>query len=100
MTTVSSEQIQIMPGVCGGKPHIAGHRIRVQDVVIWYEHQGMPPNEIVSHYPSITLADVHTALAYDYDHLEEIQQQIRESAEFASRLAAETPSILLISSPL
>jgi len=94
MTAVSSEHIQITPGVCGGKPHIAGHRIRVQEVVIWYEHQGMAPDEIVYHYPSITLADVHAALAYYYDHLEEIQRQIRESEEFASRLASETPSIL------
>ena len=30
MTTISSEHIQITPGVCGGKPRIAGHRIRVQ----------------------------------------------------------------------
>jgi uncharacterized protein (DUF433 family) len=94
MTVVSSEHIQITPGVCGGKPRIAGHRIRVQDVVIWYEHQGMSPDEIVYHYPSITLADVHAALAYYYDHLEEIRQQIRESEAFASRLASETPSVL------
>jgi len=24
------------PGVCGGKPRIAGHRIRVQDIAIEY----------------------------------------------------------------
>jgi uncharacterized protein (DUF433 family) len=94
MTAVSSEHIQITPGVCGGKPRIADHRIRVQDVVIWYEHQGMSPDEIVYHHPSITLADVHAALAYYYDNLEEIRQQIRESEEFASRLASETPSVL------
>ena len=94
MTTISSEHIQITPGVCGGKPHIAGHRIRVQDVVAWHEHQGMSPDEIVYHYPSLTLADVHAALAYYYDHLEEIRQQIHESDAFAAKLAAETPSIL------
>jgi uncharacterized protein (DUF433 family) len=94
MTSVSSEHIQITPGVCGGKPRIAGHRIRVQDVVIWYEHQGMSPDEIVYHYPSITLADVHAALAYYYDHLEEIRQQIHESEAFAAKLAAESPSVL------
>lgn len=94
MTAVISEHIQITPGVCGGKPHIAGHRIRVQDVVIWYEHKGLSPDEIVYHYPSITLADVHAALAYYYDHLEEIRQQIHESEAFIATLAAETPSVL------
>jgi uncharacterized protein (DUF433 family) len=94
MATVISEHIQITPNACGGKPHIAGHRIRVQDVVIWYEHLNMSPDDIVYQYPSITLADVHAALAYYYDHLDEIRQDIRESETFASRLAAQTPSIL------
>jgi uncharacterized protein (DUF433 family) len=94
MKSVSVEHIEITPGVCGGKPRIAGHRIRVQDVVIWYESMGMSPDEIVYHYPSITLADVYAALAYYYDHLEEIRQQIRESDDFARELAAKTPSIL------
>lgn len=94
MTAIISEHIQITPGICGGKPRIAGHRIRVQDIVIWYEHLNMPPDEIIYHHPSITLADVHAALAYYYDHLEEIRQQIRESEAFATQMAAETPSIL------
>jgi uncharacterized protein (DUF433 family) len=94
MTTVISEHIQITPSVCGGKPRIAGHRIRVQDIAIWYEHLNMSPDEIIYHYPSITLADVHAALAYYYDHLDEIRQDIRESEAFVSQLAAQTPSIL------
>ncbi|MFM7382528.1 MAG: DUF433 domain-containing protein [Microcystaceae cyanobacterium] len=94
MTPVISEHIQITPGVCGGKPRIAGHRIRVQDVAIWYEQLRMSPDDIVYHYPSITLADVHAALTYYYDHLDEIRQDIRESEAFACQLAAQTPSIL------
>ena len=94
MTAVSAEHIQITPGICGGKPRIAGHRIRVQDVVVWYEHLNMSPDDIVYHYSSITLADVHAALAYYYDHLEEIRQDIRKSEAFANQLATQTPSIL------
>jgi uncharacterized protein (DUF433 family) len=96
MTQVSviSEHIEITPGVCGGKPRIAGHRIRVQDIVIWHEMMGLSPDEIVYHYPSITLADVYAALAYYHDHLEEIRQNIQESEEFAQELAQKTPSLL------
>ncbi|MGB7087309.1 MAG: DUF433 domain-containing protein [Phormidesmis sp.] len=94
MTAVISERIQSTPGICGEKPRIAGHRIRVQGVAIFYEDQGMTPDEIVYHYPSITLFDVHAALAYYYDHVEEIRQQIREGDEFVSQMAAEIPSIL------
>ncbi|MEB3212666.1 MAG: DUF433 domain-containing protein [Leptolyngbyaceae bacterium] len=94
MTTIISDHIQITPGICGGKPRIAGHRIRVQDIVIWYEHLKMSPNEIVYHYPSITLADVHAALAYYYDHFDDIRQDIQASEALGRQMSAKTPSIL------
>jgi uncharacterized protein (DUF433 family) len=51
------------PGTCGGRPRIDGHRITVEDVAIWHERMGMSPEEIVSAYPTITLSEVHAALA-------------------------------------
>ncbi|MBP0017748.1 MAG: DUF433 domain-containing protein [Cyanobacteria bacterium SBLK] len=92
--SVIAEHIEITPGICGGKPRIAGHRIKVQDIAIWHERMGMRPDEIVSHYPSITLADVYAALAYYHDHIEEIRQQIEEGEAFAEELKAKTPSLL------
>ena len=89
-----TKHIEITPGVCGGKPRIAGHRIRVQDIVIWHEMMRMSADEIIYHHPSITLAEVYAALSYYYDNLEEIRQNIRDSEAFAEKLAAETPSIL------
>ena len=94
MTAVISEHIEITPGICGGKPRIAGHRIRVEDVVIWHEQQGLSPDEIVSLHPSITLADVYAALAYYHDHLEEIRQQIQEDEAFALEMKRKTPSLV------
>ncbi|MHB1037813.1 MAG: DUF433 domain-containing protein [Pirellulales bacterium] len=70
--------IEATPGTCGGVPRIAGTRIRVQDVVLWTE-QGLSPDEIVSGYPHLTLADVHAALAYYYDHREQIDRQMSEA---------------------
>jgi uncharacterized protein (DUF433 family) len=89
---VIAEHIEITTGVCGGKPRIAGHRIRVQDVVVWHEQMGMSPDEIVSRYPTITLADVYAALAYYHDNLEKIRQQMRESEAFVQELQAKIPS--------
>lgn len=91
---VISEHIEITPGVCGGKPRIAGHRIKVQDIVIWSEEMGMSPDEILYHYPSITLADIYAALAYYHDRREEIRRQIREDERFAREMQAQTPSLL------
>ena len=91
---IISEHIEITPGVCGGKPRIAGHRIKVQDIVIWHERMGMSPDEIVSQYPTITLADVYAALAYYHDHLQEIRQQSDEDEKFVRELQAKTPSLV------
>ncbi|NJO18949.1 MAG: DUF433 domain-containing protein [Spirulinaceae cyanobacterium RM2_2_10] len=94
MVSVIAEHIEITPGVCGGKPRIAGHRIRVQDVVIWHEQMGLSPDEILYHYPTITLADVYAALAYYHDNRDEIRRQIHASEAFVRDLQAQTPSLL------
>ena len=83
------------PGVCGGRPRIDGHRITVEDVAIWHERMGMSPDEIVSGHPSITLSDVHAALAYYYDHREQIDQAILDGQPFAEELKAKAPASLL-----
>ncbi len=94
MVSIISEHIEITPGVCGGKPRIAGHRIKVEDIVIWHEKMGLSPDEIVSQYPTITLADVYAALAYYHDNFEEIRQQIQEDEEFAREMQQKTPSLV------
>ena len=81
------------PGTCGGKPRIAGHRIKVADFAIWYERMGLSPDEIVSTWPSLTLSDVHTALAYYYDHREQVDADIRQGEEFADKVRAGQPSV-------
>jgi|SRR5205085_289041 len=92
MAQVLTERITRTPGVCGGKACIAGTRIRVMDIAIWYEHQGMTPDEIVDQFPTITLSDVHTALAYYYDHIEEIREDIRRNDEVAEQFRSQYPS--------
>ena len=77
------------PGTCGGRPRIAGHRITVEDVAIWYERLGMSPDEIVSSHPSIDLADVHAALSYYYSHRSEIDAAIAEGERFVAEMKAK-----------
>jgi uncharacterized protein (DUF433 family) len=59
------------PGVCGGRARIAGHRVRVMDIVGWHERRERSVAQIVEMFPGISRADVHAALAYYYDHPEE-----------------------------
>ena len=88
---VVTEHIGIRPGYCGGEPHIRGHRIKVRHVVVWHEQQGMTPTEIVVTYPTITLAQVHAALAYYYDHRDEIHAAIEEERRYVEELKAKSP---------
>jgi uncharacterized protein (DUF433 family) len=85
---------EITPGIAGGKPRIAGHRITVKNIVIWHERMGKCADEIASEY-DLTLADVYAALAYYYDHRAEIDKTMEESKAFVEALRRTTPSKLL-----
>jgi uncharacterized protein (DUF433 family) len=85
--------IEVTPGLRGGKPHIAGHRITVSDIAIWHERLGKSADEIASEY-NLTLAEVYAALAYYFDHREEIDRSIREGEELAEEMKKKTPSLL------
>ena len=87
------EHIEITPGVMGGKPRIAGHRISVQDVVIWHNELGYSVEQIAADY-SLNLADVHAALAYYYDHKEEVDISIKDGEKFVEEMKKKTPSKL------
>jgi uncharacterized protein (DUF433 family) len=91
---LTPSHIEATPGVCGGKPRIVGHRITVQNIVLWHERAGMSPEEIVARYPQLTMADVYAALTYYWDHRDEIRQQIRTDEAFADALRAAHPSRL------
>lgn len=96
MAEAITERITKTPGVCGGKACIAGHRVRVMDIAVWYENMGMSADEIVTQIPSITLSDVHAALVYYYDHIEEIREEMRKEDEFIEEFRRQNPSILQI----
>jgi len=82
------QHIEIDPNKCGGKPCIAGTRIRVWDVHVWHHLRGWSAEQIVNEFPQLTLADVYAALAYYMDHREAIEQQAREDEEYVARMKA------------
>lgn len=94
MATVITDRITKIPDVCGGKACIAGHRIRVMDIVIRHEDFGMSPDEIVAIYPELGLSDVHAALAYYFDNVDEIRNDISRNDDIAEQLRSSFPSKL------
>jgi uncharacterized protein (DUF433 family) len=94
MANVVHEHISKTPDICGGKACIAGHRIRVMDIVALHEQRGYSPDEIVDMFPAITLADVHAALVYYFDHRAEIESDFKHDADLAASLRQQFPSKL------
>jgi uncharacterized protein (DUF433 family) len=86
---VISEYIGVKPGYCGGKPHILGHRIKVQHIAVWHERLGKTAEEIVATYPSLSLAAVFAALAYYHSHRAEIDADIEADARFVAEMKAK-----------
>ena len=92
METIS-KHIELTPGVLGGKPRIAGHRISVQNVVIWHERLGLSADEIATEY-GLSLADVYAALTYYYDHRKAIDRALQAGEELVDELRKHSPSKL------
>lgn len=90
-TATAYRYIVRTPGICGGKPCVVGHRIRVQDIAGDHERLGLSPDEICDAHPGLTLAQVHAALAYYFDHREEIAAEMEADREFAEFFRQQHP---------
>jgi len=83
------------PGVVGGPARIAGHRIRVRDVVAARDCGNRSVEEIVSNvYPGLTRAEVYAALAFYEDHRDEIEREAEQEAEQVERFLQEQPGLV------
>jgi|SRR3989304_6413585 len=65
-------------GVCGGSPIIDGSRITVR-LIAQFVKTGSSAEEILSSYPHLSLAQIHDAISYYFDHREEIEQDIEDN---------------------
>lgn len=93
MTTTLDQHIEVTPGICGGRPRIAGHRITVQDIAVWHERLGLGADEIADEY-GLSLADVYVALAYYHEHRGEIDAAIHADGHLVEELRHRFPSKL------
>ena len=92
-TQIIDQYIDVTPGMAGGEPRIAGHRITVRNIVIWHERMGKSVDEICSEY-NLSLSDVYAALAYYFDHRETIDHDIEKREVFVAMMRKDTPSLL------
>jgi uncharacterized protein (DUF433 family) len=75
--------VERRPGVCGGEPVVRGTRFPVRSVVEYVLRSGMTPEELVAGWKQLSLAQVHDALSYYYDHKAEIDRSMRANRRAA-----------------
>jgi len=56
-------RITANPKICGGKPCIKGTRIYIS-IILYALAEGLTPEEIIDHYPSLQIEDIRAAVAY------------------------------------
>jgi uncharacterized protein (DUF433 family) len=74
--------IATSPKVRGGRPYVIGTTVTVTDVIMARLYHNQEVEGIASWY-DLTLSQVYAALAYYYEHKEEVDEQIREQVRRA-----------------
>jgi uncharacterized protein (DUF433 family) len=62
---------------------------KVIEVVMDWMANHSSPEEMERQHPHLTLAQLHAAMAYYYDHRSEVDEQIARSVDLAENLRAE-----------
>lgn len=62
----------------GGVPYLTGTQIKVIEVALDRLAYGWDADEIQRQHPHLSLGQVHSALAYYYDHRDELDRDIAE----------------------
>src|SRR5689334_14973915 len=91
---VSTEHIEIVQGAGGPKPVIRGTRIRVKDIVNWYEWQDWSVSKVLEEFPHLTPAGIYSALAYYWDHKEELDAEWAKQDAIDQEYMRQHPSAL------
>ena len=88
MSTVVSSLIEIDEN---GVAWIAGANTKVIEVALDKLAHGSSPEEIHFQYPHLSLAQIHAALSFYYEHKTELEAEIQRRWHEVNKLAAQEP---------
>ena len=99
LQTKAYPHIDCDPEIAGGKPIIAGTRITVRCISGYYQ-MGMSTDEILTTLTHLTPSQLHSALAYYFDHQDEVDSDLIESSdvEFWKSQVTRRPDLKSLSS--
>ncbi|MBA2781468.1 MAG: DUF433 domain-containing protein [Rubrobacteraceae bacterium] len=70
-------------------PGIVDTTIKVVELVVEQQAYGWSPQELHFQHPYLTLGQIHSALAYYWDHREELDRDIQRQLERVERMRGE-----------
>jgi uncharacterized protein (DUF433 family) len=79
-------RIQAHQKTPGGVPVIGGTTMKVVEVIQAQQAYRWSPEEIHFQHPYLTMAQIHAALAYYWDHKAELDADIERRWEYAERM--------------
>jgi uncharacterized protein (DUF433 family) len=72
-----------------GVPVIAGVNTKVAELIAEVHLHGLSPEELCYQLPHLSLGQIYSALAYYWDHKEEVDRDLQHRSEKAERLRRE-----------
>ena len=75
-----------------GRAMIGGTRIKVEYIAV-YDRSGMNAEEIRKSYPSLTMGQIYSALAYYWDNKALVEALIEEGDRFVKKMRAANEPI-------
>jgi len=72
-------------------PYIAGTTMKVVDLIVEHLAYGWSPAELHFQYPYLSMGQIHSALAYYWDHAEEIHAAIENRQRLIAQLRQSFP---------
>jgi uncharacterized protein (DUF433 family) len=79
-----------------GVPRITGTLTKVVELVLSYLSSGSSPEELHLNYPYLSLGQIHSALAYYWDHKTELDEDIEKRLAQANELKKRLPTPPLV----
>lgn len=79
-----------------GEAVIADARMKVAQLVSEVMAYGWSPEELHFQHPHLSMGQIHSALAYYWDHKQEIEKQIETELQYADEMrqrAGESPLV-------
>lgn len=79
-----------------GVPMIAGSTMKVVELVLEKTAYGWSPEELHFQHPYLSLGQIHSALAYYWDHQDDLDQDIARRLEDVDQIQRETEPAPLV----